>query len=281
MSDENDTCSVKLRFEGIRGTVAASGSHTQRYGGNTACVLVECGPYTIILDAGTGIVPLGWRMAATGRPVEADILLSHFHMDHTCGMPFFSPLFNPENRFRIWGGNLPPGETTRSVLGKHFCPPYEPFTPADFLAHPEFIDFQPHDVLELRPGLTVHTLPLNHPNKACGFRIEYEGRRICYLSDTEHKPGAPDPRIVDFCRDADLFIYDAMFSDAEFPNFIGWGHSTWQEACRIAKACGAERTALFHLRPSRNDDENDFIDRLAGEMTPGTFVAREGMQIEF
>ncbi|HAU29493.1 MAG TPA: MBL fold metallo-hydrolase [Rhodospirillaceae bacterium] len=280
MSDRNDTSRVTLRFEGIRGTVAASGIHTMRYGGNTACVFLRCGPHTVILDAGTGIVPLGWRMAAMGTPIDADIILSHFHMDHTCGMPFFAPLFNPENRFRIWGFGHPEGETTRSILSNHFCPPYEPFTPADFLSHPEFHDFHPHDTFELHPGLMVHTLPLNHPNGACGFRIEYAGRKICYLSDTEHTPGAPDARIINFCKDADIFIYDAMFTDAEFPNFIGWGHSTWQEACRLAQACGAKRTALFHLRPARDDDENDLIDRLAGEAAPGTIVAREGLEIE-
>jgi phosphoribosyl 1,2-cyclic phosphodiesterase len=118
---------------------------------------------------------------------------------------------------------------------------------------------------------------LNHPNGACGYRIDYGGKSICYITDTEHVPGRPDRNILDLIQGAALVVYDATYTDEEFPNFITWGHSTWQEGVRLADAAGVGTLAIFHHDPGHDDDRMDAIAHDAAAARPGTVVAREGM----
>jgi phosphoribosyl 1,2-cyclic phosphodiesterase len=132
---------------------------------------------------------------------------------------------------------------------------------------------------ELAPGdgIAIRTAPLNHPNKATGYRIDYAGRSICYITDTEHEEGRRDSTIVDLIRDADLVIYDSTYTDEEYVNFRGYGHSTWQEGVRLVEAAGAKTLVIFHHEPGHDDDRMDEIAAAAEQMRSGTVVAREGM----
>jgi phosphoribosyl 1,2-cyclic phosphodiesterase len=123
----------------------------------------------------------------------------------------------------------------------------------------------------------LRTAPLNHPNGATGYRIEYGGQSICYVTDTEHKEGQRDQAIVDLIRDSDIVIYDATYTDDEYPKYRNWGHSTWQEGVRLCDAAGAKRLVIFHHDPSHDDAFMDGIAKAAEAMRPGTVVAREGM----
>lgn len=271
---------IEVTFWGVRGSIACAGPDTARYGGNTACVEVRCGDHRLILDAGTGIRPLG-RVIADEPPAAVDILFSHTHLDHVVGLPFFAPAMMAGRSIGLWAGHLLPELTLEGALRRLMAPPLFP-VPVDILAADlSFHDFRAGDLLRPRPGITVRTAPLPHPDGATGYRIEHGGRAVAYVTDLEHRPGAIDRTVVDLVRGADLLIYDSTYDDAEFAGRIGWGHSTWQEALRIADAGSVGQVALFHHDPGRDDAAVDRIAASAMAARPGTVAATEGMTLLF
>jgi len=148
-----------------------------------------------------------------------------------------------------------------------------------FKAQFEFRDFQAKDVLELEGGIRVRTGTLNHPGGATGYRLECGGRSVAYLTDTEHQASRLDPSVLALAKGADLMIYDCTYTDEEFANYIGWGHSTWQQAIRLAEAAGARRVAIFHHDPDHDDNFLDGVEAAAREARAGAFVAREGLEL--
>ncbi|WP_374439958.1 MBL fold metallo-hydrolase [Stella sp.] len=269
-----------MTFWGVRGSIACAGPETARYGGNTACVEVRCGPHRLILDAGTGIRPLG-RVLAAEPPAPLDILFSHTHLDHVVGLPFFAPAMMPGRPVALWAGHLLPGLTLEGALRRLMAPPLFPVPVEVLAADLAFHDFLAGAVLRPRPGIVVRTAPLPHPDGATGYRIEHAGRAVAYVTDLEHRPGAIDRTVVELVQGADLMIYDATYDDAEFAGRVGWGHSTWQEALRIADAASVGQVALFHHDPGRDDAAMDAIAGAARRRRPGTLVAREGMTLAF
>jgi len=269
-----------ITFWGVRGSIACPGPDTVRYGGNTSCVEIRCGEALFILDAGTGLRPLGYKLAKEG-PLDADLFLSHTHFDHVSGLPFFGPAFLPANRFRFWAGHLKPqGMELCDVLCEMMTPPLFPVPIEIFKADISYRDFRSGDTLSPRPGVTLRTAPLNHPNGATGYRFEHDGRSVCYITDTEHTGQGPDPVIAELIAGSDLVIYDSTYTDEEYPRFRNWGHSTWEEGVRLCEAAGAGRLAIFHHDPSHDDLAMDAIAEAAARRRPGTLVAREGMTIE-
>jgi phosphoribosyl 1,2-cyclic phosphodiesterase len=271
----NGQTEFTVRFWGVRGSIAAPGPATVKYGGNTACVEMRCGPHLLIFDAGTGIRELGYALSRAG-PVEADLFLSHTHYDHLTGLPFFCSAFEAHNRFQVWAGHLKPERTIESVLRSFMAEPLFPVPLDIFDAHFTFHDFTAGETLNPRAGVTVRTAALNHPNRATGYRVEWGGRAACYVTDTEHVPGAPDANVLALIDGADLVIYDATYTDEEFQRYRGWGHSTWQEAVRLAKAARVKTLALFHHEQSHDDAALDAIAAAAARAFPGAVVAREG-----
>lgn len=268
----------EVRFWGVRGSIACPGERCARYGGNTSCVEVRTGEHLFILDAGTGLRQLGESLA--GEPVDADVLLTHTHMDHIAGIPFFGPFFDPNNHFRVWCGHL--GDHDDDLIGvlqKFMAAPLFPIPPEVFSAGLEWKDFAAGTTLEPRPGVVVRTAPLNHPNGATGYRIDFDGRSVCYITDTEHRLGERDQVVCDLVRGADLMIYDATYTDEEYPRYEGWGHSTWQEGVRVADAADVDRLVIFHHDPAHDDAFMERIARKAEVARPGTIVAREGQVI--
>jgi phosphoribosyl 1,2-cyclic phosphodiesterase len=265
-----------VRFWGVRGSIACPGAQFARYGGNTSCLEIRCGPHLLILDGGTGLRQLG-ELLRQEAPVDADLFFTHSHLDHIAGIPFFSALFVPSNRFRMWAGHLIPERTLRDVICTMMAPPLFPVPIEIFTAETSYHDFRAGDNLTPRPKVTIRTAALNHPNRATGYRIEFAGRSICYITDTEHKPERPDRNIIDLVRGTDLFIYDSTYTDDEFPRFVTWGHSTWQEGIRLADAAGVKTLVIFHHDPSHDDAFMDEVAASAERRRPGTLVAREGM----
>jgi phosphoribosyl 1,2-cyclic phosphodiesterase len=266
-----------VHFWGVRGSIACSGPRTARYGGNTSCVEVRCGERLLILDGGTGLRYLGNTLKA---PIDADLFLTHTHFDHVAGLPFFKPFFEPKNSWRLWAGHLAEGTTLRRVLGEFMMAPLFPVPPQVFRARMEYREFKPGETLRPAPGIEVRTATLNHPDGATGYRVEYAGRSLCYLTDTEHVPGAPDRNILSLIAGADLVVYDSMYTDAEYGAYVGWGHSTWQEGVRLCKAAGAKRLAVFHHDPEHDDEMLDGIAREVAKELPGSVVARDGLDIQ-
>jgi len=268
-----------VRFWGVRGSIACPGSRYARYGGNTSCLEVRCGDRRLILDAGTGLREFGLELAQAG-PLDVDLFLTHTHLDHIAGVPFFEPFFDARNRFRIWAGHLRPKLALDEVLHDYMAAPLFPVPPAVFDATVSLRDFEAGETLKPADGVTLRTAPLRHPNGATGYRVEFDGRAACYVTDTEHDPARLDERILGLIAGADVVIYDCTYTDEEFPAYEGWGHSTWQEGVRLCDEAGVGKLVIFHHDPGHDDEAMDRIGAEAERARPGTQVAREGMVLD-
>ena len=272
--------SISVRFWGARGSIACPGPSSLRYGGNTPCVEVRCGKHTLILDAGTGIRPLGNALVQSNGTKDFDIFLSHGHIDHVIGLPFFAPLFLEDRVVRVWGGNFEAVGGVEEAVRKLMSFPFFPLQIDALHATLEFHDFNSGDTITPRPGVTMRTAPLHHPGGATGYRIEYGGRAVTYVTDVEMNGGPIDPALLGLSKDAGLVIMDATYTDEELSSRLGWGHSSWRQALRLADAANAEKLCLFHHDPDHDDAVMDKIKCAAETARPGTIVATEGLTVD-
>jgi phosphoribosyl 1,2-cyclic phosphodiesterase len=268
----------EVTFWGVRGTVPCPFPGHMRYGGNTSCVQVEVAGRTIILDGGTGLRPLGKRLVETGVR-QATLLLSHLHLDHVSGFPFFAPGFSPGFSCAVRSACRDGEPDLRSVLGGLMEPPLFPVPLRNLEADFSFDGFEPGAVLDLGDGIRVRTLPLHHPGGSTGYRIEHAGRSLAYVTDTEHIPGRTDHRLLELIAGADLVIYDTTYTEEEWRHRVGWGHSTWNEGVRLCRLAGAHRLALFHHNPDHDDDFMEGMENQARAAWTGAFAAREGLTL--
>jgi phosphoribosyl 1,2-cyclic phosphodiesterase len=232
-----------------------------------------------VVDGGTGLTALGDELG-DAAPAEIDILLSHLHLDHVNGLPFFKPALFGRRLVRTYCGNLD-GESARESLDRLYAPPLFPVGLDQLPSRFEHFGFRAGEVLPLAGGLSVKTHPLHHPGGATGFRFDHRGRSVCYISDIEHTAPWPPEGLVRFIADADLVIYDGMFSEEEYCTCVGWGHSTWQKGVALAKAGGAKALAIYHLHPSHDDDHLRAVEAAVKAEMPGAFVARDGQVLAF
>ena len=175
---------VSVRFWGVRGTLPTPGRSTVHYGGNTSCVEVVIGRRSVIFDAGSGIKQLGDLLTAMGSQIDTDILFSHCHMDHVCGVPFFAPFYDPKHHIRLWAGNLLPDGKLETTIRSLMSPPLFPIEIEAFNAQVRFRDFRAGETLEIGGALKVRTGMLNHPGGAVGYRLDYAGKAVAYITDT-------------------------------------------------------------------------------------------------
>ena len=271
---------MSVRFWGVRGSIPCPGPNTVRYGGNTSCVEVRCGDHRLVFDAGSGLRMLGNALDDEAPKVDVDLFLSHCHIDHLIGLPFFTPAFTTGSRLRLWAGNLKPAGGIKDTVRKLMSYPLFPIEIEAASGKIDFTDFTPGDVLNPKPGIKVLTAALNHPGGATGYRVEFDGRAIAYITDTELSGEEIDPGLLALVRDAALVIIDTTYTDEELPEHVGWGHSSWQQAVRLANEAGARTLCLFHHDPEHDDNEMDRIGAAAAKARPGTLVAREGLSID-
>lgn len=277
--------SLTLTFWGTRGSIPAPGPSTVRYGGNTPCVELRTGDgWLIILDAGTGIRELGRTLLerGNGKPIAGDIFLTHTHWDHIQGIPFFAPLFAKGNRFTIWGSRSLQAKIAR-VVRDQMSPIVFPVTFEELKAQVEFKELA--EGRRSGQGYEVSAFSVRHPGGATGYRFTTGnpgGRALVYVSDNElssearynDAPGWRE-RLVEFVRGASVLVHDTMYTASEYGSFVGWGHSTHDQAVELALDADVERLVLFHHRPERSDDE---VDRCV-ERCRAT-VARRGRALE-
>lgn len=268
-----------VHFWGVRGSIPAPGAETVRYGGNTSCVEMRIGGKRLIFDGGTGLRVLG-KSLLKQMPVEAYMFFTHSHWDHIQGFPFFVPAFIKGNCFHIYGAIAPNGATMKQRLSDQMLHPNFPVPIQVMQSDLKFYDLFPGDVMQL-DDITIETGSLNHPNTAMGYRITWNGRTVVYATDTEHYPDRLDENLLHLARDANMLIYDACYTDEEYHDpkapKIGWGHSTWQEAIKLAKAANVNKTVIFHHDPNHTDDFLDDVEAQVQSVFPNSVLAREGM----
>ncbi len=269
---------TRPRFEvklwGTRGSLPVSGAQFQAYGGNTICFEVRVGDKRLFFDAGTGFNPAGMELCERGVK-DFTLFFSHCHYDHIMGLPFFRPLYDAEARLHIASGHMHGKTTTKALVTEFMQPPYFPIGPEMTLANLTYSDFASGDVMTPKPGVTLRTGMLNHPGQSIGYRIEFDGRAMAIITDTEHRPGTLDRNILDLIDGVDVFLYDATFDDDEMAIFANHGHSTWQQGIRLARAAGVRRVGFVHHALWRTDTQLDEIERHAQVAFPGAFCGRD------
>ncbi len=268
-----------VQFWGVRGSVPAPGKDTVRYGGNTSCIEMRLGSQRLIFDGGTGLQVLGQHLAEQ-MPLEAYLFFTHYHWDHIQGFPFFTPAFVKGNCLHIHGAVPPDGISMKKHFIDRVLHPNSPVPLAGMQADIKFYEIIPGDTLELN-NIQLRTGHLNHPNNAMGYRVTWQGHSVFYCTDTEHLPDRLDENVMSLADNADILIYDAMYTDEEYNNpkspKVGWGHSTWQEGVKIAKAAGVKQLVIFHHEPTHSDEDLDRIEEQVQAAFPNAVLAREGM----
>ena len=222
---------MQIEFWGVRGSIASPGPDTAAIGGNTSCVALCCGGSNIILDAGTGLRGLGDSRLTElrGAPLEATLLLSHFHWDHIQGLPFFVPAYLPSTRLTIMGAGNGVMSLEETLVHQMSAPVF-PVRLDELRAELTLREIRAGEPFAAGEA-TVRAAKLNHPGGVHAFRVEHGGRSVVYATDTEHYE-CLDPALVALAQGADVLIYDAQYTPEEYrgeigPSKVGWGHSTF------------------------------------------------------
>ena len=271
-----------VRFWGVRGSIPTPGPSTAQIGGNTTCVELRAGAETFIFDAGSGLRGLG-RALLGQMPVVARMFFSHVHWDHIQGFPFFAPAFIKGNRFDLFGARKLTNTLAETLAGQMNFPNF-PVSLGDMAAQMNFHDLQEGEAVACGDAV-ITTAQLNHPGGCFGYRVDFGGHAVVFATDTEHY-SCPDSRLVALADGADVLIYDAMYTPEEYAGAdgrqprTGWGHSTWEEGVRVARAAGVRKLVLFHHDPDHDDAEVRRIEEAAQRAFPHTTAAFEGLVLQ-
>jgi len=295
---------MKVKFWGVRGSIASPGPATVRYGGNTTCIEVRTdNNELIILDAGTGIFPLSQSLLGE-LPLTANVLITHSHWDHIQGLPFFIPNFIPGNTLRLHGAFDPvSGKGVEQVMAVQLQYSYFPVREAEMKARIDYVTLTPNEPIKIGSA-TVTPIMMNHPVIDFGYRIESHGKSLFFTGDHEPPQNIYDPSDPEFAEyqtyiDAksdeilqamagvDVLIADSSYTSAEYPGKRGWGHGTFHSSIEYAKRAGAKVLFCTHHEPTRTDDalEAAFAqvlqDHPRQDKDPLYRLAREGECFEF
>lgn len=263
---------VIIRYWGVRGTLPVPGPRSLEYGGNTICLSLEFPQQrNFIFDGGTGIKELSNDiLSRRGGKCSARVFISHPHWDHINAIPFFAPMFIPGNEFEIIGAKH--GKTTmRELISAQMDGIYFPVTIKEMGARVYFRDIEPGAYSF--DGIEVRAMYLSHPGKCLGYRVNFEGRSFCYITDNEIYPeDTPyfnphyEKELIEFMRDADIAIMDACYFESEYRKKITWGHSSVNEVVRIAHAACVHELQLFHHDPDQDDARIESKSKIAGDL---------------
>jgi phosphoribosyl 1,2-cyclic phosphodiesterase len=276
---------VRLKFWGTRGSIAVPGRETLRYGGNTTCLELRADGEIIVLDAGSGIRPLGVALQKEfqERPIKLSLLITHAHWDHIQGFPFFNPAYDPKNEICIFGFDGA-GATFREIMTEPMRSPFFPITMRELSAK---MNINKLSEMKLSLGkVDVQAAFVNHPGVCAGYRIFTSGGSVAFLPD--HEPYefflhtargeqlspeqareiAADQHaaLVQFLRGSDILVLDAQYTDQEYKTHVGWGHGSISSAVSVALEAEVQTLLLFHHDPSHDDDMVDTMVKSAREL---------------
>jgi phosphoribosyl 1,2-cyclic phosphodiesterase len=276
---------TRIKFWGVRGSIPTPGPQTVKFGGNTACVEIRADGQLIILDAGSGLRPLGMALNSEfrDRPQELTILITHTHWDHIQGFPFFGPAYQGQNKIRVFGH-----EGARRGLHEALKGQMEsPYFPVALSELPGRIVFAELKETAFNVGPVRFTVcRTNHPGACYGYRLETSRGSICYIPDHEIPAGGGTPEnaaVAAMLQDADVAILDSQYTVEEYREHVGWGHGCMDEVVRLARETRVKRLYLFHHDPSHDDDFLDKMLQRARRLATGSGMrietAREGEQV--
>ncbi|MGR8930013.1 MAG: MBL fold metallo-hydrolase [Gammaproteobacteria bacterium] len=289
---------MKFRFWGVRGSIPAPGPNTAKYGGNTTCIEIRTAANDLlILDAGTGIHALAQALK-NQKPLTAHILITHTHWDHIQGLPFFLPLFEPDNQVCLYGGLDPVTQQgIERALTVQLQYSYFPISEAQLRANLQYLTLKPNQRVTVG-GATVTPVVLNHPVLNFGYRVEdSDGTSLFFTGDYEiplntFQFGDPEyeptqqfiddrmEEVLSGMREVDALIVDSSYTDVEYEKRLGWGHGTYRSALALAAQARVKRLFFTHHEPTRGDDELEAIYQAAlkeaGNIEFDAFLAREG-----
>lgn len=279
---------MRIRIWGCRGSLAAPGPETVRYGGNTSCLEIRLSDdRLLIVDAGTGIRNLGLALG-NDRPDRIDVLLTHLHLDHIEGLAFFTPMWDPNCEVHIWGPPSPL-QSLRERIATYFSPPLFPVHLDDLPSHLVVHDV-PDEGWDLGPA-RIRGEPVNHPGPTLGYRVEEADRILTYISDHEPALGtdlnAVEPEWISgygLAYGADVLFHDAQYTEDEYPHRVGWGHSSIVHTVTFGLIAKVQRLVMFHHDPLHSDAQLEAMlmrgRELWGEEHEGLILAAEGMELD-
>ncbi len=296
-----------LRFWGVRGSYAAPFKTHLGVGGNTSCVEIRDGDDILLCDAGTGVIPFGNEILKQGHIKRLMIILTHYHWDHICGLPFFVPAFIPDWNISMFG----PGDGKEQIeqrISEQMRAPYFPVETETWMAHIEYLD--PHDHALRHGDMRIDYHNVHHPGVTYGYRIEVNGKTIIYISDNEcmfleksierryEEFSDREQELLErmrteerdselqFIKDADILIHDAQYTPEDYERKRGWGHSCYIDTVNSAIDAGVRELYLYHHDPNYADDAIEDIHRHALQIiherkaTLECHIAREGLIID-
>jgi phosphoribosyl 1,2-cyclic phosphodiesterase len=299
---------MKIRFWGTRGSIASPGPHTVKYGGNTSCVEMSSEETLAIFDAGSGLRLLGEdllkRAGKSGR-IVGHLFISHFHLDHIVGFPFFRPLYRPGNEFTIYGCEGT-GRKLENIFVGQMSPEYFPVTLAEMPAQLKFVQMTTRPIA--LNGWTITPAYVNHPGLALTYKVDTGQSKVVYMTDNEpfryllRRLGKrqevfedlargevelerEDLMLVDHLAGADLLIHDGQYTIEEYKEKTGWGHSFYEFGLEMALRGKVKKLLYFHHDPDRTDADLDrIVERMQAQaMARGSALkvgaAREGLEI--
>ena len=278
---------MKIRFWGVRGSFAMPGREFLRYGGNTTSVeLVTNAGERLLIDLGTGATELAKSLMGgefgKGKG-KLPILLTHTHLDHIQGLPFFTPFFIKGNEIKIYGAAPISGISLQATLQNQLAPHYSPLNGLENLAAGVSIEtINAGDTFEV-PGFEIVTAAVPHGSMwTTAYRITADGKTVTYLSDVEYpSPDDPLELAIELAKDADLLIHDAMHADHDYDSRKGWGHSPARAGVIVAERAKAKKLALFHHSPDATDEMIDeVVTQTAARTAVPVLAAAEGSYLE-
>ena len=276
---------LDVTFYGVRGSTPCPSRDNQRYGGNTSCVALEvAGQDPIVLDMGTGLRFWGEALGRNGRLFRGTALITHLHWDHVQGLPFFMPINRVGARLEIVGPACD-GQPIAECFSVFMRPPYFPISVDQLQGDIVFRDADDGQIDVGDARVSICQVP--HVGLTNGYRVDWAGASVAYVSDHQEPPGRPDhidKGVLELCRDVDLLIHDAQYTSDEFVERVAWGHCTVRYAVEVARQAGAKRLALFHHDPAHHDQR---VDELTAEAQRWgrelgvhcVFAASEGLRL--